>query len=40
MHISYLIMHITWFFLLCLSFLRFSSATSKCQNLNGAAAAD
>ncbi|KRY45269.1 Plancitoxin-1 [Trichinella britovi] len=40
MHIYYLIMHITWFFLLCLSFLRFSSATSKCQDLNGAAPAD
>ncbi|XP_003381762.1 deoxyribonuclease II family protein [Trichinella spiralis] len=37
---EHLIMHIRWFFLLLLSFPRFSLATSKCQDLNGAAPAD
>ncbi|KRZ48674.1 Plancitoxin-1, partial [Trichinella nativa] len=37
---EHLIMHIKWFFLLLLSFPRFSLATSKCQDLNGAAPAD
>ncbi|KRX69176.1 hypothetical protein T06_10401 [Trichinella sp. T6] len=34
------IMQIGWIFVLCFTFPRYSVATSKCHNLNGAAAAD